>query len=244
MDLEASIAQTSWNVLFAAIVLLVILTIISLHEKHLTERLKKFLFVSIIAVVILPTLYMIVSTVYLNVTSVSKGPVHWHADFEFWSCGKELELKDPEGALSNKIGTPTLHEHNDKRIHLEGVVVKHDDDSLGKFFRVIGGEITDTSVIIPTTTGPAVLNNGTMCPNGEPGIMQVFVYQTDSEGYYSQHKVEHPAQYEISPYQNVPSGDCIIVEFGAPKEKTDKICRSYKVAEEIDKLKGERKYGN
>lgn len=244
MDLEATIAQTSWNVLLGATILLIILTVISLQEKYLTERLKSFLFISIIVVVALPTLYMIVATVYLNVISSSKGPVHWHADVEIWSCGKELELKDPEGTFSNKIGTATLHEHNDKRIHLEGVVVHPEDASLGKFFRVIGGELTPTSMTIPTTTGPAVLNNGTMCPSGEPGVVQVFVYQTDDEGYYTQTKLENPQDHIIAPHSAVPQGDCVILEFDTPKQRTDKLCRSYRVAEEIDKLKGERPSGS
>ena len=188
----------------------------------------------------LPTLYMIVSTVYLNTISSSKGPVHWHADIEIWSCGKELELQDPEGSFSNKIGTATLHEHNDKRIHLEGVVVEPHDASLGKFFRVIGGEITPTSITVPTNTGPAVLTNGTMCPNGEQGTVQAFLFRTDDDGYYTQTKLADPQDHIIAPYSTVPEGDCIIVEFGASKARTDRLCQSYEVALEIDKLKGEK----
>ena len=66
----------------------------------------------------LSTGILIGSTIYLNTNSDSGGPVHWHADIEFWACGNEIELRDPTG-FSNKIGTGTLHEHDDHRIHLD-----------------------------------------------------------------------------------------------------------------------------
>ena len=241
MDLEAQIAQLSFNILLVASVLLAILVTISLRTKHPSDHLKQFLFFSIIAAVILPTLYLIGSTIYLNAVSASKGPVHWHADIEIWNCGKEVELKDPEGMLSNKIGTATLHEHNDKRIHLEGVVVHPEDASLGKFFKVIGGELNSDSVVVPSTNGQLPLTSGSICPDGQEGQVQVFAYQTDKDNYYSQKKLENPGEYLISPYSVVPPGDCIIVEFGPVKSRTEKLCRSYKVAETIDKLKGERR---
>jgi hypothetical protein len=241
MDLEAQIAQLSFSILLVASVLLAVLATIALHTKHPSDHLKQFLFSSIIAAVVLPTLYLIGSTIYLNATSSSKGPVHWHADIEIWQCGQEVQLKDPEGVLSNKIGTATLHEHNDKRIHLEGVVVHPEDASLGKFFRVIDGSITADSVVVPSTNGQVTLKNGSTCPDGQVGEVQVFAIQTDNEQYYSQKKVSDPAQYLMSPYSVVPQGDCIIVEFGPVKERTDKLCRSYQVAEKIGKLKGERR---
>jgi hypothetical protein len=240
MGLEESIANNSVNLLIGATIVLAILVGISLHEKYLNEKLKKFLFTAIVLVTAIPTLYMIVATVYLNNISSSKGPVHWHADIEIYACGNEVELQDPTGFLSNKIGTATLHEHNDKRIHLEGVVVHPEDASLGRFFQVIGGEISADSLIVPTNNGPIPYTNGSMCADGSEGQIQTFVYQVDEEGYYSQQKLSDPDKYIISPYSQVPPGDCIIVEFGPNKDRTDKLCRSYIVAEEIDKLKGER----
>lgn len=241
MGLEESIAKNSVQLIIGATIVLAVLVGISLQQKHLNEKLKKFLFSAIVLVIAIPTLYMIIATVYLNSTSSSKGPVHWHADIEVWACGKEVELQDPTGFLSNKIGTATLHEHNDKRIHLEGVVVHPEDASLGKFFRVIGGEISKDSLIVPTNKGPFPYTNGSMCADGSEGQIQAFVYQTDKEQYYSQKKLDNPEEYLLSPYSVVPQGDCIIVEFGPVKDRTDKLCRSYRVAKEIDKLKGERR---
>ena len=157
-----------------------------------------------------------------------------------WNCGQEVNLKDPTGGLTNRIGTTLLHEHNDKRIHVEGVVQHAEDASLGAFFNVIGGELTENSVIIPTNAGQLPLTNGSVCPDGAEGNVQVFVYQTDADGFYSQKKIIDPQNYQISPFTTVPAGDCVIIEFGPEKDKTDHLCRSYEVAKETGQLKGER----
>lgn len=239
VDLEQQLASNSVNILILATVMLLVLAAICLKLKKPSNDTKKAYFIAICAAVIIPTLYLAGSTIYINAISSSKGPVHWHSDIEIWSCGQELNLKDPKG-LSNKIGTATLHEHNDKRIHLEGVVVHTEDASLGKFFRVIGGELTPTSMRIPTNAGIVSLQNGQLCPTGEQAELQVFVYQTTKDNYYKQQKIAEPNLYLMSPYSNVPAGDCVIVEFGPTKLRTEKLCRSYQVAEKIGKLKGEQ----
>lgn len=149
-DLEGQINSLGLRtVLFSGLVLAAC-TIIAVLLKNRYKRLKLPLFLLMASSLIISTLVLGAGTVYLNVKSESKGPVHWHADIEFWACGSELNLRDPVGALTNKIGTATYHEHNDKRIHLEGVVVrKAEDASLEKFMRVTGGYITDHSIGIP-----------------------------------------------------------------------------------------------
>lgn len=160
-DLETLINNLSLNTVLigsAILILLVALAIWVVKGKH--KKLKMPLFVAIIAVISATTLMISGSTVYLNVKSASGGPVHWHADIEVWACGNELELRDPVGALSNKIGTPTLHEHNDKRVHLEGVPVTLPyDASLGKFMNVIGGEITKDAMVIPVNSNGDLFEN-------------------------------------------------------------------------------------
>ena len=86
----------------------------SKHEKHI-------LFWSMVVVLGSATLYLAAYTLTVTLLSVTNGPVHWHADFEFWACGEKLDLKDPEGFF-NRVGSPVFHEHNDDRIHVEGVV--------------------------------------------------------------------------------------------------------------------------
>jgi hypothetical protein len=227
------VAANSLMAVSIAIVILVILAIVCLRIKNWTPGLLKLLFILILLPVVITTGYLAYSTIHLNETSSSKGPVHWHADFEIWNCGQEVQLQKPSG-FANKIGTATLHEHGDKRIHQEGVVYTSQDASLGNFFKVIGGEITSDFVVIPTNQGKISLVSGQIC-NGQPAKLQVFVYQVEGIN-YSQKKIFNPADYVISPFSAIPNGDCIIVEFDSPKDKTDKLCRSYKVAKQIGKL--------
>lgn len=149
MDLEQQIAIISKSVILGASLILVILVIASIILRDRFPKLKTVLFVSLATTLVVPTLFLAISTVYLNLKSESKGPVHWHAEIEFWACGSELELRDPTGFLSNKIGTSTYHEHDDKHIHLEGVVVEKRDASLGKFMQVVDGSLSSSGIDVP-----------------------------------------------------------------------------------------------
>lgn len=236
-DLVEAISVLSFRTVAIATVLLIALLLIAtlIHERK--PNTKAWLFGAVTLVVLSATTVLIGSTVYLNRTSSSGGPVHWHADFEVWACGEELDLLDPQGALSNKVGTPVLHEHNDKRIHLEGVVVEQSDASLGKFLEVVGGSITDDSLVVPTNIGVKRFTNGQLC-DGQPAELQAFVYQATDDGYYRLIKLDSPARYIIRDESVVPPGDCIIIEFDAATDTTDKMCLQYKVALDIGKLHG------
>lgn len=238
-DLNEATTSLSFTSVAVAVVVLAVLVALAAFLRDRHPKSKPWLFWPILAVVTLVTLILIGSTVYLNTVSTSKGPVHWHADFEAWACGEELNLKDPDGFLSNKTGNPVLHEHDDSRIHLEGVVVNPDDASLGRFLDVTGGSITSQSLVWPGNTGTRSFINGQDC-HGEPAEVQVFVYQTTENDYYRLEKIDNPADYIISDESVVPPGDCIIIEFAPSKETTDKMCHQYEVAlEETHDLKGE-----
>lgn len=181
---------------------------------------KVFSFSLIVIVVLAVTGYLVWSTISLNIKSVTKGPVHYHADFQIWNCGEQIDLVDPKG-FDNKVGIPLFHEHNDNRIHVEGPILDYKDITLGKFFEVVGG--------LP-------LESAVEC-NGYPGVVQVFVYKTKGDTFY-QEKIADYANYVLSPYSSVPPGDCIIIEFEREKEKTNKLCSQYQVKME----KGEIRY--
>lgn len=159
-DLESNINSLSLTMVGVGSVVLLCLVILAILFAHKKPKLKLPLFLGILITVLSTTLVISGGTVYLNMNSYVGGPVHWHADYEIWACGNELETRDPQGFLSNKIGTPTLHEHNDKRIHLEGVPITSYDASLGKFMSVIGGQLTKDSLVIP-------LNDDKLFENGK-----------------------------------------------------------------------------
>lgn len=204
------ITLTSINVL-------VLLAVSCRYKKH-----KKAIFLTMVIPIILTTLFLVISTIYINLNSQSEGPVHWHADYEIWACGEKLNLIDPEG-FSNKVGTNLFHEHNDDRMHIEGVVEDLEEINLQHFIEIIGGEISASAISLITNEGFVTYENGQQCN----GVLQAFVYKTE-HGEVTQEKEENFLEYIPSPYSQVPPGDCIIIEFGEKKEITEHICETYK----------------
>ncbi len=196
-------------------------------DVELPPKLAYLLFFSITVVIVLVTLYVAGSTIYLNTISSTKGPVHWHADFEIWNCGAIVGLIDPTG-LSNRVGETVLHEHGDNRMHVEGVVVNTGDVSLANFFRSVGGELRAGMLVVPTNAGTVALESGKSCPEGQAKL-QVFVYKA-VEGRIVQEKLGAYEDYSLSGHSQVPPGDCIILELAPEKPTTDHLCESYKVA--------------
>lgn len=203
-----------------------------------TEGLKKFFFWSIALFSILVTVAFLAQTTIKNIVSETGGPVHWHADFEIWDCGEELDLLNPTGLL-NRIGTPSVHEHNDKRIHIEGTLIEKKEASLGAFFEVIGGELNHYKMVVPTNDGVVERTTGESCSDGTEAEVQVFLWKVDTEGEVdvaNQEKLSDFEDYVLSPYTYVPEGDCLIIEFGEIKDRTDHVCEQYEVAESKGEL--------
>jgi hypothetical protein len=221
--------DSSITYILIASIIIIVLTLLS-FKKKLSESLKWFLFIGISISILLPSIYLIWSTVSLNLASESNGPVHWHADFEIWNCDEKWDLKNPTG-LTNRIGTTVFHEHNDDRIHVEGTLLKTDTVDLHSFFEVIGGDLDDSSFTIES-------NEGKLSSGGCEGELQIFAYnildEKETPWRYVQEKVS--PDYILSPHTNIPPGDCIIIEFGEQKDKTDKMCETYKIAIEKGKL--------
>lgn len=217
---------------------LLLLVCVAFLTQHSGNYVKKIVYVLMVLVISLPTLFFVISTIYMNAISVTGGPVHWHADFKIYVCGEEIEPPKPPHFLSNKTGTPDLHEHVDKRLHVEGVVIERDDVSLANFFKVQGGELTDISFSIPTASGIKVVKNGDVCQNDLPGTWNVFLYQTDvANNTVTQTKMGTWADYVLSPHELVPPGDCIIFDFGQPHATTEQICDFYAIELEKGKIK-------
>ncbi|MBI2670914.1 hypothetical protein HYX18_02985 [Candidatus Woesearchaeota archaeon] len=161
---------------------------------------KTIIFSFIVFAVISITSYLAIQTIYNNITSFSQGPVHWHADYEVWTCGELINLQDPKSLISNKIGTPEIHEHNDNRIHIEGLIKRREDVLLGAFFEDTGGGLTHTSISVPIhDEGPKTWSNGDLC-NNKTGKLYMFVNGNVNDDF---------EEYLIAPYPDVPPGDRI-----------------------------------
>lgn len=262
-NLESDVTRLGIRVVLVSAIALFLLVLVSGITKHKQPRLRLPLFLLIAFTVIVSTLTLFGSTIYLNTHSESGGPVHWHADFEIWACGNQLELRNPSGFLSNKIGTPSLHEHDDQRIHVEGVLVEKSDASLGHFMNVVGGSVSNEVMNVPIAnsiienqvdgdsvdpTNVSLLDSfistdvqgqksfigssGQKCGD-KVAMPQVFVYRFDkANNTYSQTKLTTPSSYIIRDESEVPPGDCIIMEFAAKEDKTNKLCEQYGIRDQ------------
>lgn len=180
---------------------------------------KKLFFCLMITPIILSSFYLAGYTIYENLISETRGPVHWHADYEVYACEERLDLINPR-LQNNKVGDSLLHEHNDDRIHIEGTIVNLDDVTLGEYFERIGGELKSGLLKYPTDKGVITAIDGDKC-NKEKGKLKVYV---------NGKKIDDFANYLIYPDSNVPPGDCIIIIFDEKNSaKTDILCQSWQV---------------
>lgn len=220
-------------------ILIAIISIYSIQQKKIKNKVKIILYLLISIPAILTTFYLVYTTISVNVNSATNGPVHWHSDFEFWACGEKLDLHDPVGFF-NRVGTPLYHEHNDNRIHIEGTVNNLEDISLRKFFDVVKIKLQENYLEFKDSKLSDI--KFTDC-NNEEAKAQAFLYKiTNPENTkkwkFKQQKLENFNDYVISPYSQVPPGDCIIIEFDNEKTETSYLCESYKVAIRKGELNG------
>jgi hypothetical protein len=196
------------RVLWLAVAIILVLVFIGVkYQSKLKVRHEKIIFVGVAIASLAATGYLIGLTTYWVVTSATGGPVHWHADYEIWICGEEFLLPHPVG-LENRVGTATLHHHDDNRIHVEGIPTRLEETNLGHFFEVIGGELESDLIAVPQDlppdSRPLVYRNGDACPNGNPGTLYVFV---------NGGLIDEPAEHIIAPFSTVPPGDEIKIIF-------------------------------
>lgn len=185
------------TVIALSIVAILACTIMLLtYKESLVENQKRIIFVIITVTAIISTGYLVGNTIYMSLTSWSKGLIHWHADFEIWICGQKVVLPEPTG-VANRVGTEEIHHHGDYRIHLEGVMKEREDATLGNFFDAINVPFSNEKILN--------MNNGDYCPDGKKGNMKMFVNDELYTGNYR--------DYVIAPYSQVPPGDFIKIVF-------------------------------
>ena len=166
-------------------------------KKTNLETAKKVIFWIIVLVTVYVSLTIFYQTININITSWSKGPVHWHADVDIEICGEPYFLPTIEG-FRNQVGAELVHTHEDMRIHVEGPVMEPEEASLGNFFDMQGIPFSATEI--------ADKKNGDICPDGKPSKVRMFVNGKENAEF---------DKYIISPYPDVPPGDLIKITFGA-----------------------------
>lgn len=254
IDLAKFVNDTSIAITCAAVVMLITLIVAAITTQQSRPAFKKPLYTLMVVVVAITTFIISSMPIITNLNSPTNGPVRWATDYQIWACGNQLNLRGPQGILSNRVGTTTLFELQDNRIHFEGTPLNiSNDTSLGKFMQVVDGQVTDSNLIVPVDQGSTFIGtpsapeqlqpftginrdgtfvsftNGASC-DVTPSEVQAFVYRfnpgTDT---YTQTKITHPAAYEMSHTDQVPPGDCVVLEFAPPEDHTDHLCPSYGV---------------
>lgn len=100
----------------------------------------------------------------------TQGQVHWHAGLAISACGEPIPLPRPQGGSVHGqqfVGTPFMHLHAEPAIHIEGVVRKKEDITLGRFMESIDMPFTAETLLGHT--------NGDLCPDGKPGTVTLLV---------------------------------------------------------------------
>lgn len=248
-DLARSVSEISVAVMGAGSILLVMLIVKAVVTRQRWPQLKKPIFILIIVVVLVTTATLGSAALFINAKSATGGSVKWQAAYQIWACGNQLNLRDPRG-LANRIGTAQLFERNDSQIHVEGIPMKLPDDaSLGSFMVAVGGELSDNSLIVPlnddnafsgTPNTPEQLTpflntrkdgtyarfiSGQRCGQTAAEVQAFVNHYSSASNSYLQTKLIHPANYEITHASNIPPGDCVIIEFAPPKDRTDHTCQ-------------------
>lgn len=237
---ELSLISYVPGALTAGVVSLFLLAAISFwREKSLTMHDKNILMKGFIVAILFPSFFAAGAFIHESQTSWSGGEVHYHADMEFFVNDggeiKRLNLVDPQQfckdtshessymcSINDRTGSTEYHEHNDQRLHLEGVFKTKEDASLGTFFKIIGGELSNQRFVIPSTEGVKTYeedaNNNLVIAvrQGVGGSREWCLIGenvsddnlcTTSYGW----KANNPDKYIISPYQSGPNLDDIFI---------------------------------
>ncbi|MFB6208142.1 MAG: hypothetical protein ABEJ69_02235 [Candidatus Nanohaloarchaea archaeon] len=248
---QINFVQHTTKVLGTGLLGLIALTALSVYnEDSLTLRDKELLMNGFLVAVLLPSLYTAGAFLHESQVSWSGGEVHYHADYEVIvqnSTGvyERLELVDPAEFcgesymcnLNDRTGVTRYHEHDDNRIHLEGVFRERSDATLRAYFNTFGGELTNEKLVYPTNNGivkleenankslKIIVRRGTgggrhWCVVGNE-IDQQYVCRSWDTG----NRALSPDDYIVSPYKRGPTLDDIFIVYDSktPRQALDDL---------------------
>lgn len=219
----------------AGVIACLLLAAVSFYrEDDLTMHDKNVLMNAFLVAVLVPSFYTAGAFVHQSQTSWSGGEIHYHADYEVLveQDGelRALDLIDPSNfcgsdymcTLNDRTGITEYHEHNDNRIHLEGVFETRSEATLAAFFETFGGELSNTRLVYPTNEEVVeVEENGgnlkVIVRRGTGGNRHWCVIGDDVSrdetcvNQYTGELATSPSGYIVSPYKKGPSLDDIFV---------------------------------
>ncbi|MFB6208814.1 MAG: hypothetical protein ABEJ56_01600 [Candidatus Nanohaloarchaea archaeon] len=218
--------------------LLATLTLTSLafyREDSLTLHDKDILMNGFLIAVLVPSFYTAGAFMHESATSWSGGEIHYHADYEVIVERngelQTLDLIDPGKFcgdsymcnLNDRTGITKYHEHNDNRIHLEGIFEKREDATLAAYFETFGGKLTNSKLVYPTNNGTVKVSEKdekqlkVIVRKGTGGNRHWCIIGNNvPEGnicrdQYTGELANSPSEYVVSPHKKGPSLDDIFV---------------------------------
>ncbi|QKQ98718.1 hypothetical protein GKQ38_04295 [Candidatus Nanohaloarchaea archaeon] len=210
------------------------------REDDLTMHDKNVLMNAFLVAILVPSLYTAGAFLHESQTSWSGGEIHYHADYEVIvnTSGNlhTLDLVDPTNycssattqstlmcKLNDRTGITKYHEHNDNRIHLEGIFKEREDATLAAYFETFHGELSNTRMVYPTNNRTVevtenadknlkiIVNRGTggsrhWCIVGDQASKENTCVNP-----YTGELATSPSEYIISPHKKGPSLDDIFI---------------------------------
>jgi hypothetical protein len=207
-----------------ATVALVFLTAEALRkEGDMTLHDKNVLMNAFIVVILGASFFTTAAFVHLSQTSWSGGEIHWHADYEVLVADGEgelerLDLIDPgefcethkEGdymcKVNDRTGITKFHEHNDNRIHLEGIFQEREDATLAAYFETFNGTLTSSKLVYPTNDGVYKASE-----SSDMNRTLKIIVESGVGGERGWKVIDNPSEYIISPYKRGPTLDNIFI---------------------------------
>lgn len=208
----------------SGVVLLLLAAESFIKEDDLTLHDKNILMSGFIVVILGSSFFTAGAFIHQSQTSWSGGEIHWHADYEVLVENQDGELQradliDPSNycsqtphessymcSLSDRTGATEYHEHNDNRIHLEGVFKERKDATLSAYFETFGGKLTSSELVYPTNDGELRISE----TDSTNKTLKIIV-RSGIAGERGWKVIDNPSEYVISPYKRGPNLDDIFV---------------------------------
>lgn len=144
----------------------------SAEKERKARKTKKLLLYTIPIAILLTVIIMLIYTrgeSYQVDTSLPSTVIHWHSDIAIEICGSRIPIPNPypEHNQAASSSLPSIHTHDDGKIHMEGLFTKKENLQLGRFFENLG--LVFNSVQITE------YKNGNACNNGKENEVKMFV---------------------------------------------------------------------
>jgi hypothetical protein len=192
-------------------------------EGDMTLHDKNVLMSAFMVVILGASFFTAGAFVHLSQTSWSGGEIHWHADYEVLVENQQgelerLDLIDPgkfcqterDGdfmcKVNDRTGTTKYHEHNDNRIHLEGVFREREDATLAAYFETFNGTLTSDTLVYPTNEEIVSVSE-----SADTNKSLKIVVESGVADERSWKVIDNPSEYVISPYKRGPTLDDIFI---------------------------------